>query len=156
LTIVEPPEAPDWVAISPSPLSAAELSNWVTRPECGGVVTFTGVVRDHSSAHQGVEALEYETDATMATRRIQEIIDVGRVRWPELGAVAIHHRVGKVDLGGAAVVVAVSAPHRQEAFAAALFFIDTLKECVPMWKREIWAGGSAWSEETQPLREIPQ
>jgi molybdopterin synthase catalytic subunit len=154
--IVQPSETLDWVAISDSPLSAPDMTAWATRPGCGGVVVFSGTVRDHSSAHDDVESLEYETDESMASKRIHEIIDVARARWPDLGAVAVHHRVGKVELGGTAVVVAVSAPHRQEAFAAALFLIDTLKECVPMWKRETWDGGSAWSDETQPLREIPQ
>jgi len=153
---VQPAGDLTWVAISDSPLSAPDVTTWATRPGCGGVVVFSGTVRDHSSAHDGVEALEYETDETMAVRRINEIVDVARARWPDVGAVAVHHRIGRVDLGGTAVVVAVSAPHRQEAFAAALFIIDTLKECVPMWKRELWDGGSAWSEETQPLREIPR
>ncbi|MFI5035607.1 MAG: molybdenum cofactor biosynthesis protein MoaE [Acidimicrobiales bacterium] len=151
-----PPANPDWIAITASPLSAAELTTWATRPDCGGVVTFSGTVRDHSSAHQGVEALEYETHEAMAEARLREIVAAGRVRWPDLGAVAVHHRVGHVDLGETAVVVVVSAPHRQEAFAAALFLIDTLKATVPMWKRELWEGGSAWSAEATPIQDVPR
>jgi molybdopterin synthase catalytic subunit len=148
--------ASTWVAITEAPLSSDELSAWVVRPNCGAVVTFSGVVRDHSRAHNDVVALEYETSPELAEKRINEIVAVARERWPSLEAVAIHHRVGTVELSETTVVVAVSSPHRADAFDAARFCIDTLKETVPMWKREIWEGGSAWSEDTSPLLDVPR
>jgi molybdopterin synthase catalytic subunit len=98
-----------------------------------------------------VIALEYETSIEMAEKRIHEVVDEARVRWPSLKAVAIHHRVGRVELSDATVIVAVSSPHRDDAFDAARYCIDTLKVSVPMWKRELWEGGSAWSDESSPI-----
>ena len=142
---------PDWIAITASPLSPDELSNWVIRPNCGAVVTFSGVVRDHSKSRENVIALDYETDTKLAEARLLEVVREARTRWPDLERVAIHHRIGQVELSESTVVVAVSAPHRDVAFDAARFCIDALKVSVPMWKREIWDGGSDWSDETSPL-----
>ena len=144
----------DWVSVSPSPLSQDDLAAWAVRPECGAVVTFCGTARSSSTTGHEIHALEYETSVELAEARIAEVVTLARTRWPELGAVAIHHRIGVVALTEPAVVVAVSSPHRREAFDAAQFCIDTVKRCVPMWKREIWVGGSAWSEEAQPILSI--
>ncbi|MFZ0768049.1 MAG: molybdenum cofactor biosynthesis protein MoaE [Acidimicrobiales bacterium] len=144
----------DWVLVTPEALSPDELAAWVTRPNCGAVVTFSGVVRNHSRDRENVTALEYEADNDLAERRMHEIVEEARTRWPALEAVAIHHRVGVVPLSESTVVVAVSAPHRDDAFEAARFCIDTLKRSVPMWKREHWLGGSAWSDETSPLLDV--
>lgn len=141
----------DWVDISSSALSPERLSAWANRPECGAVVTFCGVVRNASAEHDNVLALEYETDRQLAEGRVTEVIAEARRRWPTLGAVAVHHRVGRVELGESAVVVVVSSPHRQEAFDAALYCIDTVKSSVPMWKREFFDGGSAWSGDHRPI-----
>jgi len=141
----------DWILITESPLSPDELSTWVIRPNCGAVVTFSGVVRDHSKSRENVLALEYETSTELAERRLRDVADEARKRWPALEAVAIHHRIGKVELSQSTVVVAVSSPHRDVAFEAARFCIDTLKVSVPMWKRELWDGGSAWSDEASPI-----
>ena len=141
----------DWVSVTSSTLSPDELSAWVSRPSCGAIVTFCGTVRSSSTTGHDITSLEYETSQELAEGRIADIIGVARSRWPELGAVAVHHRIGRVDLGGAAVVVAVSSPHRQEAFEAAKFCIDAVKTAVPMWKREVWEGGSIWSEETSDI-----
>ena len=148
--------ASTWVAVTEAPLSSEELCAWAVRPNCGAVVTFSGIVRDHSLAHDGVLALEYETSTKLAEQRINEIVAAVRERWPSLEAIAIHHRIGRVELSGPTVIVAVSSPHRSDAFDAVRFSIDTLKETVPMWKREFWEGGSAWSEETSPLLDIPR
>ena len=141
----------DWISITEHPLSPDELSNWVVRPNCGAVVTFSGIVRDHSSSRENVIALEYETNAAMAEQRLHDVVDEVRKRWPALERVAVHHRIGRVELSVSTVVVAVSAPHRDVAFEAARFCIDALKASVPMWKRELWEGGSAWSDETSPI-----
>ncbi len=141
----------DWVAISENSLDLVALDRWARRPEFGAVVTFCGTPRTTSTSRQDVMALEYETDEKLAETRLSAVIAEARVRWPDLGAVALHHRVGEVALLESAVVVVVSAPHRESAFDAARFCIDALKRSVPMWKREIWPGGSAWSEEGQSI-----
>jgi molybdopterin synthase catalytic subunit len=144
-----------WISLSDSALSLEEVYAWTTRPECGAVVTFCGTVRRTSAAHQNVEALEYETSFAMAEEAVTKIVATARTRWPVIEAVAVHHRVGRVELGEIAVIVAVSCPHRGEAFEAARFCIDTLKESVPMWKRELWDEGSAWSEDSHDIVEPP-
>jgi len=150
---VKPPTS-DWVLVTPDELSPDELAAWATRPNCGAVVTFSGIVRDHSPAREGVIALDYETDTGLAEGRIREVVAEARVKWPSLEAVAIHHRIGRVELSGTTVVVVVSSPHRTDAFEAGQYCIDTLKRSVPMWKREIWEGGSAWSEEGTPIEDV--
>lgn len=144
----------NWVAVTEGPLSLDALVAWATRPDCGAVVTFSGTVRDHSDDHPVVEALEYETSAPLALARLDELVAEARRRWPDLGPVAVHHRLGRVELAEATVHVVVAAPHRAEAFAAARFCIDTLKASVPMWKREHFPGGSSWSSATEPLRPV--
>jgi molybdopterin synthase catalytic subunit len=143
----------DWVAVSATPLECDAISVWVTRPECGAVVTFLGTARSSSTTGHDIIELEYETSDDLATARMAEVVKVARQRWPTLGAVAIHHRVGSVKLEQPAVVVAVSAPHRQEAFEAARYCIDAVKRSVPMWKREVWSGGAAWSQEAHDIVE---
>ncbi|MGH3731792.1 MAG: molybdopterin synthase catalytic subunit [Acidimicrobiales bacterium] len=144
----------DWIVVSPSPLSANDLTSWATSPRCGAVVTFCGTVRATSGEHQDVTALEYETDASLAERAIKEIVIAARERRSTIEAIAIHHRVRRVELTDVAVVVAVSSAHRGEAFEAAQYCIDTLKDCVPVWKREVWPGGSAWSRDARPLQRV--
>ena len=141
------PATRDWVSVTSATLSPDDLTRWVGRSDCGAVVTFCGTVRSTSSTRRDVTSLEYETSEDLAERRIREVVDEARTRWSDLGDVAIHHRIGRVVLGDPAVVVAVSAPHRQAAFDAASFCIDAVKASVPMWKREIWDGGSCWSDE---------
>ncbi|MDE3007546.1 MAG: molybdenum cofactor biosynthesis protein MoaE [Acidobacteriota bacterium] len=141
----------DWVAISPDPLDAGALERWARRPAYGAVVTFCGTPRTSSTHDHDVVALEYETEPTLAEARLRAVSDEARRRWPELGAIVLHHRVGSVALLESAVVVVVSSPHRDAAFDAARFCIDALKRSVPMWKREVWVGGSAWSEEGQTI-----
>jgi molybdopterin synthase catalytic subunit len=144
----------DWVSVTSLPLSPDDLAAWAVRPDCGAVVTFCGTARSSSTTGHDIKALEYETSEELAEDRIAEVVASARTRWPEIGNVAVHHRVGVVALSQPAVVVVVSSPHRQEAFEAAQFCIDTVKRCVPMWKREVWEGGSAWSEEAQPILRV--
>jgi molybdopterin synthase catalytic subunit len=135
----------DWIAISGDQLPVDDTRTWVTVPECGGIVVFCGTVRDHSDGRAGVTSLEYEAYEEHVVRRLTDVAASARSRWPHIGRLAILHRVGTLDVGDVAVVVAVSTPHRAEAFAAAEFCIDTLKHTVPIWKRETWEGGSDWS-----------
>jgi molybdopterin synthase catalytic subunit len=149
-----PETGDDWVALSASPLPVDAASAWVVREDCGATVTFTGTARDHAPGRPGVHHLEYEAYEEAALARLAALADAARARWPSLGRVALLHRTGVVDLGDAAVVVAVSAPHRAEAFEAARFAIDELKRTVPIWKREAWEGGESWGLEAQHLTEV--
>ena len=143
-----------WIEIREAPLDAVAINEWVTRDSCGAVVSFFGTVRESSSTGQSITALEYETSVDLAQSGVAALVEEARRRWTSLEAVVIHHRVGHVALGEPAVIVAVSSPHRTEAFAACQFCIDTLKSTVPMWKREIWDGGSIWSQEAVPIASL--
>jgi molybdopterin synthase catalytic subunit len=155
MTDVQPPDhADDWFGLTAEPLPVAEAAAWARLARCGAVVTFDGTARDHSDGRPGVHALEYEAYESQVEPRLAAIAAEARVRWPDLGRIAMIHRMGPVGLGESAVVVAVSAPHRDHAFAAARFCIDTLKATVPIWKREAWDGGESWGLEPQHVREV--
>lgn len=139
-----PPSGPDWLAISENPLPVAEVMAWAVQPACGALATFCGTVRDHSGSRPGVVSLEYEAYREYVEPRLGEVATSARRRWPSIGRLALLHRIGRLQVGETSVVVAVSTPHRAEAFDAARFCIDTLKQTVPIWKRETWAGGSEW------------
>jgi molybdopterin synthase catalytic subunit len=145
------PAGETWLALSGAPLPVTEASAWVVRPDCGAVVVFSGTARDHAEGRQGVHRLEYEAYEEQVVPRLRDVADEARVRWPVVGRIALLHRVGVLDIGESAVVVAVSAPHRDEAFDAARFCIDTLKRSVPIWKRESWDGGESWGLEAQHI-----
>ena len=149
-----PDESLEWVAVSAQRLHPDELSDWVTRPDCGAVVTFCGTARTTSTLPHEIIELEYDTDVGLAESRIRRVSAAARERWPVVRAIAIHHRIGAVPVREPAVVVAVSSPHRREAFEAAQFCIDAVKRTVPMWKREVWQDGSAWSQEAQDILDV--
>ena len=132
---------------SPVPEAATleEISAWVVLARCGASVVFSETVRVHADARPGVSALEYEAYGEQAGPRMAAIADEARRRWPDLGRIALLHRVGRLGVEEASVLVAVSAPHRGEAFDAARYCIDTLKATTPIWKKETWDGGEAWS-----------
>ena len=155
-SLAAPQEGDDWVALSADPLPIAAAGAWVVRPGCGATVTFTGTARDHAPGRPGVHRLEYEAYDGPAVDRMTAIVAELRRRWPALGRVAVLHRTGAVDIGDAAVVVAVSSPHRAEAFEAARFGIDELKRSVPIWKREAWQDGESWGLEAQALAPVGQ
>ncbi len=149
-----PADGPDWTGLSDQRLPAALAAEWVVQPTCGGVVVFTGTARDHSVGRDGVTRLEYEAYEEQVVPRLDEIAAAARRHWPDLGRIVLLHRIGEVPLTEAAVVVAVSAPHRGAAFDAARFGIDTLKETVPIWKREDWSEGTSWGREAQHIVEV--
>lgn len=153
-----PLAAPDsgdlWAALSSLPLPVADATAWVTLPSCGAVVTFSGTARDHAPGRPGVHRLEYEAYEGPAVRRLAALAAEIRGRWPDVGRIALLHRTGVVELADAAVVVAVSAPHRAEAFEAARYGIDELKRTAPIWKRESWAGGESWGLDAQVPTEV--
>ena len=117
----------------------------VNGPDAGGIVTFLGAVRDHARGQQ-IEHLEYEAYADMAVREMERIVDEASERWPGT-RVAVAHRTGHLEIGDLAVVVVAAAPHRAEAFEAARYTIDTLKERVPIWKKEVATDGAYWVDD---------
>lgn len=145
-----------WVGLTSEPLPVDSVGSWAVRPDCGAVVTFTGTVRDHSQGRAGVTELAYEAYEEPAIARMSVVVDDLRRRWPTTARVAVMHRVGPLTVGEAAVVVAVSSPHRAEAFAAAAWCIDTIKATVPIWKRERWERGSAWGVDAAPVTDLDQ
>ena len=150
-----PPDTGDtWLGLSSDPLPSAEMAAWVVLPTCGAVVQFSGTARDHSTDRPGVDLLHYEAYEDQVEPRLRSIAAEMRARWDDLGRVAMLHRVGPVAVGEPAVVVAVSSPHRDAAFEAARFAIDTLKTTVPIWKRERWQGGESWGLEAQHIVDV--
>jgi molybdopterin synthase catalytic subunit len=130
-------------------LPIAAAYDWAVLPSCGAVVLFSGTVRDHAVdehgvAREGVESLTYEAYEAHVVPRFEAIDAELRVRWPQTGRVVLLHRTGQLDLGESSVIAVVSAPHRGEAFEAARFAIDALKMSAPIWKHEVWLGGSGW------------
>ena len=131
--------------IAERPLDEAEVARRVEGPDAGGVVTFVGRVREHARGHV-IEHLVYEAYPEMAEREMEKIADEAAERWPGT-RVAIAHRVGRLEIGDAAVVVVAAAAHRDEAFLACRFAIDTLKVRVPIWKREVATDGAYWVDD---------
>lgn len=154
---VEPPTDSDtWTGLTESELPVDEAAAWVVRPSCGAAVTFNGTARDHSAGRADVSRLEYEAYEEQVVPRLGEIAATARARWTDLGRIVMIHRVGIVPVTESAVVVAVSSPHRDHAFEAAKFCIDTLKQTVPIWKREDWSEGSSWGLEPQHIVDVPR
>jgi molybdopterin synthase catalytic subunit len=131
--------------LSSRPLDPGEVAARVAGPGMGGVVTFVGAVRDHARG-RAIRHLEYEAYPAMAEREMERIAAEAGRRWPGT-RVAIAHRQGHLEIGEIAVVVVAAAPHRAEAFEACRFAIDTLKQTVPIWKKEVAVDGEAWVDE---------
>jgi molybdopterin synthase catalytic subunit len=131
--------------LSAEPLDVGSVVNRVTGPDIGGIVSFIGTVRDTSRGHS-IRHLEYEAYPEMVEREMERILREAAQRWPGT-RVAVAHRRGRLGVGEIAVVVAAGAPHRGDAFAAARYTIDTLKEQVPIWKKEVTADGEYWVED---------
>jgi molybdopterin synthase catalytic subunit len=130
------------ISISRDPIDA-RITEGFARTSDGAVVTFVGTVREASDGRE-VHGLQYEAYEEMAETTMERIASEAFEKWP-IGRVLIAHRVGKLPVGEVSVVIAVSAPHRGEAFDACEFCIDTLKQTVPIWKKEHFADGdSAW------------
>ncbi len=128
--------------ITSAELTAESVIPLVASPDCGAVTVFLGTARRTSRGRE-VEYLEYEAYPAMALARLQQIADEIKERWG-IDRLAVHHRVGRVDLGEASVAIAVVTEHRAEGFAACQYAIDRLKEIVPIWKKEVWVGGGEW------------
>ncbi|MEH3154424.1 MAG: molybdenum cofactor biosynthesis protein MoaE [Gordonia paraffinivorans] len=147
------------VDICDEPVSGADAERLVVTPRCGAVVTFTGVVRDHTvepdgSVHEGVRAIEYDVYRRHALPRLREIAERAGSRWVDVQAIALIHRAGVVPLGGASVVVSVGAGHRVAAFHAAQFCIDVVKRTAPIWKHEIGDVGGRWVDTAVLIEDV--
>jgi molybdopterin synthase catalytic subunit len=153
---MRPPEGPtnDWIELSKDELPTAAAMEWAALANCGGVVCFAGTVRDSSEGRPGVTALTYEAYEEQAVVKLQEVADECRRRIPETVRLVLLHRTGRLELTEASVIVVASAPHRGQAFEAARYCIDTLKETVPIWKAEDWEGGSDWALGEHEIRPV--
>lgn len=125
-----------------APLTLTQVVEAVSGPGQGGVVTFSGVVRAQARG-ESVAHLEYEAHPSMVEKQVARIVEAARAQWPQV-QLAVQHRVGRLEPGAVAVVIAASAPHRKEAFLACEFAIERLKHEVPIWKKETTTGGSVW------------
>ena len=133
------------ISLTRDPIDVSQLTESVRSPACGAVVLFLGTVREMTGDRRTLR-LGYEAYPEMAVREMERICDEAARRWPGV-RVAIAHRVGHLAIGDLAVVVAAAAPHRAEAFDACRFAIDTLKETVPIWKKEVATDGAYWVDE---------
>jgi molybdopterin synthase catalytic subunit len=153
---VKPPvDESDWVGLGTDPLPVHEALEFVSLPSCGAIVLFLGTVRDHSDGRPGVTLVHYEAWEEQVEGVLRRVVAEARRLVPSLGRVALVHRTGSLGVGDVSVLVAVSAPHRADAFEAGRYCIDTVKETAPIWKLERWEGGEAFGLDAHPIRSLP-
>ena len=131
-------------AITREPLDPQPLVEAVRKDESGAVALFYGVVRNHNMG-RSVQYLEYDAYESMAVKKLREVADEVCAKFPVNGVAALH-RIGRLEIGETSLLVAVSSPHRKEAFEACHYAVDRIKETVPVWKKEVWEDGSEWIE----------
>jgi molybdopterin synthase catalytic subunit len=130
--------------VAPNPLDVNAVTAIVSSADCGAVTSFVGLVRNENSGRR-VLWLEYEAYAPLAEKSFARIDEEAGERWPSVG-LAIHHRIGRIEIGDASVVIAAASPHRAEAFAACRYAIERIKQIAPIWKHEHFEGGDIWIE----------
>jgi len=130
--------------VTSDPLDVTTVSSIVSSADCGAVATFVGLVRNENGGRR-VLWLEYEAYEPLAVKSFVRIDEEAGERWPSVG-LAIHHRVGRIAIGDASVVIAAASPHRAEAFAACRYAIERIKQIAPIWKHEHFEGGEIWIE----------
>lgn len=130
------------IRLTDDPLSIQDTRTWLDAPDSGGTSVFVGTVRNQTSGKE-VVALEFEAYQPMAIREMEKIAEKAAEQWPVL-RIAIHHRLGSLQIGDIPVIIAVSTAHRDTAFEACKYCIDTLKETVPIWKKEVFEDGEVW------------
>ncbi|PJJ52998.1 molybdenum cofactor biosynthesis protein MoaE [Hymenobacter chitinivorans] len=131
------------IHLTDQPIDVAAVLASVQDEGAGAVNTFIGTVRNQSTGRRVVR-LDYEAYDAMAIRQMEHVAAQAQEKWPMLRQVAVTHRKGRLDIGDVAVVVAVSTPHRADSFAACQYIIDTIKQVVPIWKKEEYEDGSVW------------
>jgi molybdopterin synthase catalytic subunit len=132
------------MVVTSAPLDVTAAGAAVAGPRDGAIATFVGLVRDHNEGRR-VLRLDYEAYAPLAVKTFDRIADEAAARWPE-ARIAIHHRVGRVEIGEPSVAVAAASPHRADAFAACRYAIERVKQVAPIWKHEHCEGGDVWIE----------
>jgi molybdopterin synthase catalytic subunit len=155
VAVTAPESSDDWIGLTHDPLPTDVAIAWATTSRCGAVASFLGVVRDHAEGRSGVHALTYEAYEDKATERLHRIAEETRSRWPAVERLVLLHRLGEIPLSEASVLVVATTPHRAEAFDAARFAIDTIKESLPIWKQEHHDGGTEWGTHATPVRDVP-
>ena len=130
------------IEISASTLNISACIDWVITPQSGGIDVFIGTVRDATKGKQ-VNRLEFEAYESMAIKEMDKIAEQAFNKWA-VQKILIHHRVGVLQIGEVPVIIAVSAAHRDAAFEACRYIIDTLKQTVPIWKKEFFEDGDVW------------
>jgi molybdopterin synthase catalytic subunit len=130
------------IKISSQPLNIQHCTNWVMSPKSGGIDVFIGTVRNATKG-KAVLRLEFEAYEAMAVKEMEKIAQQALEKWP-VQKLLIHHRTGILTIGEVPVIIAVSAAHRAAAFEACRYVIDTLKQTVPIWKKEIFEDGEVW------------
>ncbi len=130
------------IIITSKPIAIDPIIDKTRADSDGAVVVFQGVTRNCSQGRQVIK-LEYEAYSPMAENTMMEIIDEMQERW-DIGSVGVVHRIGRVDVGETSMALVVTAPHRAPAFEASQYFIDRLKQIVPIWKKEYFEGGEVW------------
>jgi len=130
--------------VTSAALDVSAVSAIVSSADCGAVATFVGLVRNENGGRR-VLWLEYEAYEPLAIKTFARIDEEAGERWPSIG-LAIHHRVGRLEIGEASVVIAAASPHRAEAFAACRYAIERIKQIAPIWKHEHFEGGETWIE----------
>ena len=130
------------VRVTSEPLEPEKVATRVQASKHGAVVTFQGVVRDHSDG-KPVAFIEYEAYPEMARAKLEEIAGEIDAKWPSCD-LQVEHRTGHLEVGDVAIVIAVASPHRKNAFSACQYMIDEIKQRVPIWKREVGPDGASW------------
>ena len=130
------------IYLTEAPIQPGPIIEQVTSHQCGAIDVFIGTVRDQTQ-QRAVTRLEFEAYGPMAVKELQKIAEDARAQWP-IDRLAVVHRTGVLDLGEIAVIIAVSTPHRAASFTACKYIIDTLKETVPIWKKEVFEDGEVW------------
>ncbi len=135
----------DLILLTSDRLDADRLVDLVRRDEAGAIALFYGIVRNNSEGRE-VERLEYEAHESMAVKQMGEVVSETKRQFPSIAEIGVWHRIGTLEIGEASLLVAVSSPHRREAFDACHWAVDRIKAVVPIWKKEHWKGGAAWVE----------
>jgi molybdopterin synthase catalytic subunit len=140
--------------VTDKPINLQELVDFVTDPEAGAIVTFIGTTRNNNEGRK-VIALDYEAYPEMAEKQLARLGEEASKKWP-ICRMAIVHRLGPVQITEPSVIIAVSAGHREAAFAACRFAIEEIKKTVPIWKKEVYEGGEIWigTQSGEPLSEL--
>lgn len=142
----------DWIQLHEEPIDVGPVVEFVSAPNAGGIDVFIGTTRAETNAQgRQLVALDYEAYGEMALNQMRDLAKRARERWPSIARLVLLHRTGRVNVGRASVIVAASAPHRDDAFVVCRWLIDTLKTEVPIWKREVWDDGTGtWVHPSPP------